>query len=86
MRCKPGDLAIVISAADAFNDWVGRVVKVVRLSTRYKNAWIVDWGGRVPRSALAYKLQSVYDIGLLPISGIPDTEDTTTDEPIKELA
>lgn len=83
MNVKPGDLAIVIASSVQKQDWIGRIVSVVRLSSVFKNAWIVEWQGPMPASCVG-SIQAVYDKDLRPVSGLPETE--TTDEQIKEPA
>lgn len=85
MNCKPGDLAIVISAAPAYQDVIGRIVRVVEWDGLL-SAWVIQFVGSIPESCAWHRGSAALDAALRPVSGLPDTEETDTEQPIKEVA
>lgn len=87
MRCKPGDAAFVTNSV--YPDVDGRVVNVIRWDGEHSD-WEVEFIGPVPASVAADfgDDNRIYaeDRYLIPIGGIPDTEHTDTEQPIKEVA
>lgn len=102
MNCKPGDLAICMTGfltpemggrivrvmRQGFH---GEFIEGIELRTN-ELTWIVEIEGvslpwRQPNGKLfMVKRRGYVDRLMRPVSGIPDTEDATTDTPIKELA
>lgn len=83
MRCRVGDLAIVIAAAPAYQDAIGREVTVIKRCSEGGGDWIVEFR-HLPPSLLPYQGFdfSFYDDGLLPLRPGDDAEPETTDTPI----
>ena len=42
LRCKPGDLAIVVAGADLDPPYMGAIVRVARLSSHWVDAWELE--------------------------------------------
>ncbi|WP_213308229.1 hypothetical protein [Paraburkholderia sacchari] len=77
LRCKPGDLAIILHAAD--ERLIGRVATVVRWTWRdihgFKG-WILD----VPSCPWASNDYACRDEYLMPIGGVPVSDDVHDEE------
>lgn len=89
MNVKPGDLAIVVADPVLGMPDLGKIVEVLdaRLSsTGLAMWWCYSETGFTSATGLHTQHCKVFDAHLRPVSGLPDTEDTTTDTPIKELA
>lgn len=93
MNCKPGDMAIIIKQPHA-----GMIVEVLRAGqgyVDYKSGWIVrlprvmplqvTYPGRATDQYERHDEAFVPDAYLRPISGIPDADTETTDQP-EEIA
>lgn len=85
MNCKPGDLAIVIQALPEHQDVIGRIVNVLAWDSAEAD-WEIGFSGALPASCEPYAHIFCADDSLRPVSGLPDTEDTDTEQPIKEVA
>lgn len=92
MNVKPGDLAIVVKG-----NLVGKVCKVLHsfYGGMYDGVgWMktdFTWMCEIPRKFIlpngqSSKFISIRDAHLRPVSGLPYTEQTDQQEPIKELA
>jgi hypothetical protein len=93
MNVKAGDLAIVIRAHQVI-EAIGMICEVRSFygpfsfdSFGVQPAWII----KLPRKVRAVsgnmaEIVLCPDCCLRPVSGLPDTEDTDTKEPIKEVA
>ncbi|MBR8344681.1 hypothetical protein [Burkholderia ambifaria] len=87
MNCKLGDLAIVVR--DDHEENIGRVVEIVAAAKFLTDApaWlcqargeplVITWIDRAPQTFLDHTAEA-YDADLMPISGVPVT-DNVTDE------
>lgn len=86
MNVKPGDLAIIIGADPKYEDWIGRIVCVLRPDPDAFGFWEIEFQGANPLSADPGSANACFDSDLRPVSGLPDTEQTDQQEPIKETA
>lgn len=86
MNVKAGDLAIIISTNPPHDDCLGRIVTALDMSYKYLNEayWRVEFAGSPPTSTARSHNVYVRDSCLKPVSGLPLTEDETTD--LKEPA
>lgn len=85
MNCKLGDLAIVVRDDHVEN--IGRIVEIVDAAKCLMDApaWlckargeplIITWIDRAPQTFRDYTAEA-YDSDLMPVSGIPVTDDVT---------
>lgn len=85
---KKGDLAITTYAITPGNS--GRIVKVLRRKYNSYDGvrwWIESVGTPMKANGLGMQMVGHFpDAYLRPISGLPDTEDTDIEQPIKEVA
>ena len=42
MNCRPGDLAVIVRSAPAFERYVGKIVVVVKRSEIWNDCWVTD--------------------------------------------
>lgn len=86
LRCKHGDLAIIIDAASEFKDCVGRVVRILGMGPD-PATWIVAFAGTLPVSIAAYRVGRLTgdayapDRFLWPIRGVPVHDDVRDEVP-----
>lgn len=81
MNVKPDDLAIVIKSPHGVA--IGSIVKVMFLSLWGPTYWVCEFQRPVERlDGSIGNMASCDDAWLRPISGIPDTEDADTEQPI----
>ncbi len=88
MRCKPGDLAIVIRATPRYADTIGRCVEVIEWVPQLR-MWHVEFTGLLPASLARWgdgALQCFSDPCLLPVSGLPDDIAVKTSTPVEQTA
>lgn len=85
MNCKPGDLAITTYSELDGNS--GRVVRVIEAHGMYKGLfrWLIESVGSPMNSRGGSMCMEGHfpDAYLRPISGIPDTETTDAEQPVK---
>lgn len=95
MNCKPGDLAVVISAGgwgapyEALKRAIGSIVRVVRLqppdNTHYlclaSQVWVLEKPLRIEFDGHTFTISGIADSMLQPIRGLPTPE--TTDKPVE---
>lgn len=84
MRCKVGDIAIVIKAD--YPELIGRTVEVLARCPASEGDWFVELLGGRPAIIAGFATCSADDDALLPIAGPRFNTETTQDEPIKEVA
>lgn len=93
MNCKPGDLAIQIKSYAGnegqivfIEKYIG-AVNFVNLKFTVNDCWHVKYQCKTPDFIGQFsEFGSVPDSWLRPVSGLPDTEDTDIEQPIKEVA
>ena len=83
MNCKPGDLAIVISAKPFYIETLGRIVVVIEPSI-YSGEWVIEFVGNRPKCIMPDSYVSCGDNSLRPVSGLPMQDEVI--EKLKEPA
>jgi hypothetical protein len=88
MNCKPGDLAIVTSSEAGNEGLFVEVIEWIGCVDFYDGSdrWRVRSVGSPITNDLKINIDHLRDSQLRPVSGLPDTEDTDTEQPIKEVA
>lgn len=82
LRCRPGDLVIVIDPADA-PEFLGRIFRVTARCPVHPDSWDTDPPQYVPGYLLP---ASFHDRTLQPIRPDESPESITTDEPVEVVA
>jgi len=78
MRCKAGDMVVVIGGQVVYR---GLILQVTRLDTHLKDHWQTE-----PRVENGMEWVLFSDNTLLPLKGLPELEGIETDNPVRITA